>query len=83
MGASSLLQKGSKMHFEDLLKNKPLQEHTQDEIKEIISQLELPEVERFEKEIRKTRKKTTTKKSKNAQQRKDNDFEKLLQKGLK
>jgi len=71
------------MHFEDLLKNKPLQEHTQDEIKEIISQLELPEVERFEKEIRKTRKKTTTKKSKNAQQRKDNDFEKLLQKGLK
>lgn len=69
--------------FEDLLANRDITQLTQEEIKEIINSLNLREVERFEKEIRKSRNKTTTKKSVTSQKKKDAEFEKLIQKGLK
>lgn len=71
------------MTFEDLLAGRDITQLTQEEIKEIINSLSLPEVERFEKEIRKTRNKTTSKKSAAASKKKDAELEKLLQKGLK
>ena len=69
--------------FEDLLANRDITQLTQEEIKEIINSLNLKEVDRFEKEIRKSRNKTTTKKSVDSQKKKDAEFEKLIQKGLK
>lgn len=71
------------MTFEDLLAGRDITQLTQEEIKEIVNSLSLPEVERFEKAIRKTRNKTTSKKSVAASKKKDAELEKLLQKGLK
>lgn len=69
--------------FEDLLDGKDITELSEEQIKDIISKLSLKETERFEKSVRESKKKTPNKRQNAAKQKKDSEFEKILNEGLK